>query len=1029
MKNVFFYLLMILCTTKMTDAYGQQTKNDVSGTVSDVQGDPLIGVSVSETGTSNGTITNVDGFYRLNVSSNAILQCNYVGFKEVKIPVGTQTLIPVPMEEQLSELDEVVVVGYGTVKKRDLTGSVASISAAKIAAVPASNAMQALQGNVPGILVSTTNWTPGSTPTVLIRGKRSILASNDPLYVVDGIPVTGGMSEIPPNEIESMDVLKDASATAIYGSRGANGVIIITTKKGKTGKVQVDYNGYYGAQTILNKTELMNGSEYADYVRESYRGAGRYPSAVPDKDLDYTICTSFGGNQLGVNNSPIDAYTWESIAMAYDENGNYDPSKVRSGALWWEEVERTGVVTDHSLSIKGGSNTHNYLLGVTYYKNEGIYKDDDYERYSVRLNTDTEISKWFKVGMSSQYSHSVLNDGVSMENNWRVNPLGRLYDDEGNLTECTSGVDTQWWNPLQYLEEGAVISPKRVNRYFGSYYGEIKFPVDGLRFRSNAGVDFMSTQDYSFAASKARTNNGNQATNATAQRYTYTLENLLFYDKTWKQHSLGLTVMQSVQRDVNETNKIQVTDLPSDDLKYYDVASGATINGIDANHQEWSLASFMGRMNYNFKQRYYATVSVRYDGASRLADGHKWVAFPAAAFAWRINEEGFLKDLHAINNLKLRIGYGSSANSAISPYATLGLLAKMPYNFGEETVFGYSPNQLPNKELTWEVTRQWNVALDFGFLNNRISGSVDLYKQSTDRLLLNRQLPIVSGYPSVSSNVGKTANSGVDVSLSTVNVSSGNFQWITDWMFSTNKEEIVELYNGTADDVGNKWFIGQAVNVFYDYQKIGIWQNTPEDLAEIEKYKAEGTTFTVGSIKLKDVDGDYKITSDKDRVILGQARPKHIFSMNNTFRYRNLDLGIFMYGTYGGMVLNQIRYNHQSYRNNNMKYDYWTENNPTNAFPQPNANINDISYESTLHYEKSDFLRIKTITLGYTFPKQLLKNTGLSHARIYATAQNPVIWTGFTGVDPEGAIGGASGATGYAAPSVSSWIMGVNLSF
>ncbi|MDR1155778.1 MAG: TonB-dependent receptor [Bacteroidales bacterium] len=1029
MRNFFILVFMLFCAASMTEAYAQQTKKDVSGTVSDEQGDPLVGVSVLEVGTSNGTITNVDGFYRLKVSPEATLRFSYIGFQETAIPVDGQATITVSLEEQLSELDEVVVVGYGTVKKRDLTGSVASISAAKIAAVPVTNAMQALQGNIPGVLVSTTNWTPGSTPNVLIRGKRSILASNDPLYVVDGIPITGGMDNLPPNEIESIDVLKDASATAIYGARGANGVIIITTKKGKAGKVQVDYNGYYGSQTILNKIELMNGSEYADYVRESLRGAGRYTSAVPNKDLDYTLATSFGGSVTGVNGTPVDAYAWESIAMAYDENGNYDPSKVRSGSLWWEEVERTGIVTDHQLSVRGGNDKHNYLMGVTYFKNEGIYKDDSYERYSIRLNSETEISRWFKAGTSSQYTHSLLNDGVAMENNWRVNPLGRLYDDDGKLTECVVGTDTQWWNPLQYLEEGAVLSPKTVNRYFGSYYGEITLPVDGLRFRSNAGVDFISTQDNSFAASKARTNNGSQAANSTGHRYAYTLENLLFYDKTVKQHSFGLTLMQSVQRDITESNRITVTDLPSDDLKWYDVASAAVIAGIDANHQEWSLASFMGRLNYNFKQRYYATVSMRYDGASRLADGHKWVAFPAVALAWRINEESFLKDINAVNNLKLRIGYGSSANSAISPYATLGLLSKRPYNFGDETIYGYAPGSLPNKELTWEETKQWNVALDFGFFGNRISGSIDLYKQATDRLLLNRQLPIVSGYSSVAANVGKTANRGVDISLSTVNVSAGNFQWITDWMFSTNKEEIVELYNGKVDDVGNKWFIGEAVNVFYDYKKIGIWQNTPEDLAEIEKYKANGTTYNVGTIKLADLDGDYKITADNDRQVIGQARPKHIFSMNNTFRYRNLDLGVFMYGTLGGMVLNEIRYNHQSYRNNNMKYDYWTANNPTNAFPQPNASIDNIAYESTLYYEKSDFLRIKTITLGYTLPKPLLKSTGLSNARIYATAQNPIIWTGFTGVDPEGAAGGTSGATGYASPSISSWIMGVNLSF
>jgi TonB-linked SusC/RagA family outer membrane protein len=1031
-KYVFENEYIVLTTKDISIT--QQSKKQIRGTVTDEQGEPIIGANVIEKGVAfNGSITDADGNFSLAVAENAVLQVSFIGYITQEINVLPQLIngnnLIISMIEDMQALDEVVVVGYGTVKKRDLTGSVASVSAAKILAGSVTNAMQALQGNVPGVLVTTTNWSPGSTPSVLIRGKRSIKASNDPLYVVDGIPVTGGMGDLPPNEIESIDVLKDASATAIYGARGSNGVILITTKRGKTGKVQVSYNGYAGAQTILNKIELMNGAEYAEYVRESYRGAGKYASDVPNKDLDYTIPTSFGGSVTGLSGPAVDAYTWESIAMAYDENGNYDPSKVRSGALWWKEVERTGIVTDHQLSIRGGRDSHNYMLGITYYKNEGIYKDDSYERYSIRLNNETEAAEWLKIGVSTQFTHSLLNDGVSMENNWRVNPLGRLWDDDGNLTECTSGTDTQWWNPLQYLAEAAVISPKKVNRYFGSYYGEIKLPLDGLRFRTNVGLDFISTQDYSFASSKARSNNANQANNATAQRYMYTVENLLFYDKTFNQHSLGVTLLQSVQRDINESNNIVVQELPSDDIKYYDVASGLTVSALNSDHQEWSMASYMGRLNYNFKQRYYATVSMRYDGASRLAAGYKWVAFPAAALAWRINEESFLRDIRSIDNLKLRLGYGVSANSAISPYQTKGQLSKAYYNFGDNHVIGYAPGGLPNKALTWETTEQWNIGLDFGLLNNRINGTIDLYRQSTIDLLLDRQLPAVSGFTSVASNVGKTANKGVEISLSTVNISTRNFEWITDWMFSFNKEEIVELYNGKVDDIGNSWFIGKPVNVFYDYKKVGIWQNTPEDLAEMQKFNDNGHKFTVGSIKIQDVDSDYKITADKDRMIIGQSRPKQFISLDNTFRYKNFDLDIFLYGAFGGMIKNEIRYNHQSYRNNNMKYDYWTMNNPTNAFPRPNADINNIDYESTLYYEKSDFLRVKTVTFGYTLPKQLLENIKLSSARIYVTAQNPLIWTKYSGVDPEGAASGVSAASGYASPSVSNWIVGINLNF
>ncbi len=1030
MKSTIIYLLLFFLSIHSINMYGQQNKRTISGTVTDTGGEPLIGVSVTETGTSNGTITNLDGEYTLAVSPNSTLKFNYIGYNEVEMPVGNQTVINVTMSEFISELEEVVVVGYGTVKKKDLTGSVASINAQKIQESPGLTAAQSLQGKVAGVLVTNSDWKPGSSSSVLIRGTRSIKASNDPLYVVDGIPLTGALDEIPPGDIESIDVLKDASATAIYGSRGANGVIIITTKKGKSGKVQVDYNGYYGFQTIQNKLELMNGAEYAAYVRESYRAAGEYNSNVPNKALDYTI-PSFGGNAKDPNGAPVDAYTWESIARAYDDNGNYDPSKVRSGALWWDEVERTGMVTDHQASIRGGSEKTQFALGATYYKNEGIYKTQDYERYSVRLNLESEVNNWLKVGGQTQFSHSINKRGTNFQDNWRVNPLGRLYDDEGNLTECTSGVDTQWWNPLQYLVKGAVVNPKKTNRFFGSYFGEIKLPLDGLSYRLNAGIDYYTVDDYSFASGKARQGQVNQAKNAKSNTYAYTLENLLFYNKEVGEHSFGGTLLQSVQRNRTESLDATVQDLPSDDLLYNDIASALTIAGYNSNNQVWSLASFMGRLNYNYKSKYYATVSMRYDGSSRLADGHKWVSFPAFALAWRINEESFMKDYNNLDNLKLRFGYGVTANSSVDPYQTKGLLSKKYYNYGTNHVIGFAPGSLPDKTLTWETTGQWNVGLDFSFFKGRLSGTVDAYLQNTNDLLLERQLPVVSGYSSVLTNVGKTKNRGLEVSLSTVNVDTKDFNWSTSFMYSTNKEEIVELYNGKIDDIDNKWFIGEAVRVYYDYEKIGVWQDTPEDRAEMEKFNANGHKFEPGMIKLRDVDGDNKITAANDRKILGHRNPSHIFSMGNNFTYKGFDLNVIMYATLGGMLQNGIRYNHQPYRNNNVKYNYWTPENPTNEFPRPNRLQDNMEYESALYYEKSDFLRIKTITLGYTLPKSLVSKASLSRCRFYVMAQNPFVFTDFSGVDPEGAttaVGSGTSRT-YASPSVSSWILGVNLSF
>ncbi|MDR1154930.1 MAG: TonB-dependent receptor [Bacteroidales bacterium] len=1003
-------------------AHAQQQSRTIAGRVTDQDGEAIIGASVKLKGTSTGTVTNAEGVFSLTLNqpvSSPEIEISYIGYRTETVAVQGNSPLEVVLRENIEALDEVVVVGYGTVKKRDLTGAVGSISSKKIIESPVVSAAEAIQGKVAGVLVTNSSWTPGATPSILIRGKRSINASNDPLYVVDGIPISTAPNLIPPGDIESIDVLKDASATAIYGSRGANGVIIITTKKGKSGKAQIDYNGYYGSTTIQNKLELMNGAEYAAYVRESYRAAGEYASDVPNIDLDKKI-PSFTG----------DDYTWQSIAMAYDENGNYDPSKVRTGAAWWDEVERTGMVTDHQLSIRGGSDKTQYSVGLNYYATEGIYKAQDYNRYSVKVGIDSEVTGWLKVGGQSHFTHSLQHRGSSFQNNWNRNPLGRLYEDDGTPTLIITGTDTQMWNPLQYLVEGAIVNPLKVNRLLGSYYAEIKLPLDGLRFRTNVGLDFHSRQDYQFASSNARTGSANQAVNAPTETYACTNENLLFYDKQIGNHSLGVTLLQSIQRNQAESLSITASDLPSDGLLWNDIASASEITGYDSNNQVWSLASFMGRVNYNYKSKYYATLSIRYDGSSRLADGHKWVSFPAFALAWRINEEAFLKDFTSLNNLKLRAGYGVTANTAISPYQTKGTLGKKYYNYGSTGVIGYTSSSLPDKSLTWETTGQYNLGLDFAFFNSRVSGTIDAYVQNTDNLLLSRQLPVVSGYTSVLTNVGKTKNRGFESGLSTVNVAGKNFSWTTDFMYSTNKEEIVELYNGKVDDVGNKWFIGEAINVHYDYKKTGIWQDTPEDQEEMAKYKANGFTFVPGNTKLEDANGDYRI-NEEDRMIQGHVNPTHIFSLGNTFAYKGFDLSVIAYATAGGMLENGIRYNQQSYRNNNVKYNYWTPENPTNDYPRPNRLVDNDPYETALYYEKSDFLRIKTITLGYTLPQRLVNKATLSNCRFYFTAQNPFVFTKFTGVDPEGAttVVGSGYNRSYASPSYSSWIMGINLSF
>ena len=736
---------MIVISKKEQISSGNSLKKrTITGKVVDDKGESVIGASIAVQGTTLGTITNLDGEYTLaNVPENSEVTVSFIGYKTLIFKANDKALSKITLKEDTEMLDEVVVVGYGTVKKRDLTGSISSVNAQKIADVPVTSVVEALQGRSPGVVVSNTSWEPGSEPSIFVRGKRSITASNGPLYVVDGIPITGGVSEISPADIESMEILKDASATAIYGSRGANGVIIITTKQGKEGKTKVDYNGYVGFQTIQNKLDMMNGAEYAEYTREAYRnstGKNKYLSDVPNKEQDMLL--------------PMfsqDAYVLESVLMGYDENGNYDPSKVRSND-WFDAVTRQGFLTEHQLNIRGGGAKTSFMASATYNKVDGVVKDQSYQRYSVRLNLSHTINKYIKIGGQTQYSFSEKQRGSNMISDnymYRITPLGSLYEKDGSLTQKIGG-DELMYNPLYNLADGAVDRPLKTSRFLGSYFLDVTFPIKGLTFRSNLGIDARTQQDYEFysAATTERQFGSSYAKSSMTKYSMFTWENFFTYKRDFgTKHSLGVTLLQSVQQDLRESLNASAEDISADVLKYYDLGAGSIIDGIGSGYRKWTMASFMGRVNYNYLGRYLLTVSARYDGSSRLADGHKWVLFPSAALAWRISDEKFMKNIKWLDNLKLRVGYGKTGNSSVDPYQTRGTLSKVyyVYNNGKDEVLGYAPKKMANKLLTWETTEQYNLGLDFGFLKNRIYGSIDLYLQKTYDLLLESQLPVVSG--------------------------------------------------------------------------------------------------------------------------------------------------------------------------------------------------------------------------------------------------------------------------------------------
>uniref|UniRef100_UPI003593AF45 SusC/RagA family TonB-linked outer membrane protein n=1 Tax=Persicitalea sp. TaxID=3100273 RepID=UPI003593AF45 len=756
----------------------------ITGKVTDESGQPLPGVNVVEKSTTNGTSTNASGAFSIaTTSSSPILIFSFVGYGSQEIATNNRNTLNITMAPDDKLLSEVVVVGYGTQQKKDLTGSVVSIKGAELQQVPSPNAIQSLQGLVAGVDIAATSNRPGASPSIRIRGNRSINASNEPLLVVDGLPFAGNLNDLNSSDIKSMEILKDASATAIYGSRGANGVVLITTNRGTAGKIQVSYNGYYGIQKPLNPPNIMNGAEFAAFVREAQRNVGRYASDVPDAKLDEGI--------FYFPNADVVA----SVKQGYDASGNYDPSKVRDYD-WLGAITRTGVMQDHQVSVQAGSEKTQTSFSLGYFNNDGIEKGFGYDRWNIRLTIDNQITSRIKVGGTGATS---INSNRSTSNLYalasRVNPLAPLYDADGIIIPEPAS-DPLITSPLAIL--GGRFSQANSKRFYGSFYLEAGL-LDGLKYRLNYSPDYRTSRTGDFSDTQANNGNPSNAGYSTNERYHYVLDNLLIYEKTLGGiHKLGATLLQSLESDRYESISTDVNDLPYDSQLYYNLGTANFITSLGSGLSEWALSSYMARLNYGFKSKYLLTLTGRYDGSSRLAPGNKWSFFPSAALAWNASEEPFIQNLNAFTELKFRASYGMTGNTAINPYQTQGGLARTIYATDDSPAFGFEPNLITNPNLGWEKTRQLNVGVDFGILKDRITGTVDLYRQNTSDLLLARQLPTASGFSSIIENVGATRNSGIEVSLRGVVIDnpSSKFRWTNQLIFTKNKEEIVSLYNG-----------------------------------------------------------------------------------------------------------------------------------------------------------------------------------------------------------------------------------------
>ncbi|UOG76218.1 TonB-dependent receptor [Hymenobacter tibetensis] len=954
-----------------------QEAQTISGKVTSEEGEGLPGVTVLQKGTTNGVSTNSDGGFTLSAPNGSTLVFSAIGFVSQQAIVSGPTL-NVKLATNTKALDEVVVVGYGTQRKSQVTGAISSVDEQSLRDVPVANIGQALQGRAAGITIASNGTAPGQSPTIRIRGNRSFSGSNDPLLVVDGVPYDGSINDLNPDDITSLEVLKDASSTAIYGARGANGVILITTRRGKSGAPKATYSGYYGSKRAYGKFDIQNGEEFYNYRLEAFRAQN--PNFNPDPNISPTFLTA-------------------------DERANYEAGRTTD---YQDQLLQNGHIQNHSLGVSGGTDITQYSASLGYYDETGIVPVQRFRRYSVRGTLDQQIGTRVKVGLNSLNTFSNENDpNVNVLNQIvTTSPLASAYDANGQLVLYPNG-DNAGSNPLTLYVPDAHLDRRRRLRSFNSLYGQVNI-LKGLDYRLNVGLDGRTQADDSFYASVTPQNGGglNTASSGSSIAYNLLAENILTYNRNFaEKHDLNVTALYSRQTYHTDGFGGAVQGTLADYQLNTNLAAGTPTRVNNPTQPvDWALESYMGRVNYAFDNRYSATLTIRYDGSSRLAPGNKYKPFPSAAVAWNIANESFLKDYSQISTLKLRASLGRVGSTAVNPYQTQGSLSSGLgsglYNYGATGAVGVVPANIPNPNLGWEYTTTTNFGLDFGFLDNRLSGSVEVYQQRTSDLLLPDALPTASGYGSFVRNAGETQNRGVEISLTTQNLRPKNadgFEWSTDWNFTVNREKVLDLnlYNADGserDDIGNQRFIGQPLYVIYDYKKIGIWQTSEAD--EARKFNTKP-----GQIKVEDVDGNGTINAN-DRVVVGSRQPKFEAGLTNRFRFKGLDLTIVALTRVGATVVDPYSFGPSYYatntgRRNQLNFNYWTPTNPSNEYPQPDQSVRANewpTYGSTLGYHSGTFIKVRSIDLGYTLPATWAQSALMSSARIYVQVQNPLIW-------------------------------------
>lgn len=1039
----------------------------VTGKVIDAEGLEVIGCSVTVDGSKGvGTVTDIDGNYTIRVNNPAkdALVFSFVGMTTVKEPVANRSVINVTMRSSAVALDEVVAIGYATTKRRDLTGSVASVGAKELAKVPVSDVTQALAGRMAGVMVNQSEGAPGSDITIRVRGGISITQSNEPLYIIDGFPSEDGMSTLDPAEIETIDVLKDASSTAIYGARGANGVVVITTKKGAAnGKSTVTFDAYVGFRKIAKKLDVLNPYEFAllDYERNVYK-------STTDEDL---------AERIGTFEKRYGAYA--DIAKNY---GN------RAGIDWQEEtLGRTALVQNYRVGVSGGDANGNYSMSYSYFDEDGAMVYSGNKKHNVALSYNKKVKNWLSVHARATYDYMKIEGMGTSSGGDRFNKMQHIL--QYRPTVGLMGVDTDLLgdeDPLLMDDTGNVMqnpllsaAEETTDREFHTVQFNGGFTVNimkGLTFRNSTGMRYQNRRYDTFYGDKSMTakRSSINGTIETREYGSFQTSNTLNYNWKYKQHDLNVMLGQEYVDRWTRSLSASASNFPNDDIGLADMSLGLPTSIKTSENYDDKLLSFFGRVSYNFDEKYLLTATLRADGSSKFGKNNKWGWFPSVSAAWRLIEEDFIRELGVFSDLKLRAGYGSAGNNRINSYLSLAIMNSVTYPTGDSTQPGYVSTQIPNPDLKWEANKTFNLGLDMGFFQQRLTISPEFYINRSSNLLLSAKLPDSSGYSSMVINAGETENMGVDLTINSVNITNRDFEWTTALTLSHNKNTVKKL---TGEDV-QLWEakfgysqnthiigVGQPLGQMYGFVTDGLYQVSDFDYDAATKtytlkdgipYYGDKANVQPGHWKFKNLDGseDNKITED-DKTVIGHAYPKFYGGLNNNFTYKGFDLSIFFTFSYGNDVFNATKLTNtkDALENKNVlavadMAHRWTiinQNGQRITDPNELAEVNrgktfgaitdneaGDTYIHSWAVEDGSYLKLSNVTLGYTFPQRWISKLGLSKLRLYATGSNLWTWTKYSGFDPEVSTMGSGLTPGVdfgAYPKSRSFVFGINVAF